>query len=60
MGLYNKSAMAAILDMQISWFSNPTRAIYQRAFRFFFEDRMHIGDWGALTSICKEEFEYAN
>ena len=30
MGLYNISAMAAILDMQISWFSNSNKEIHQR------------------------------
>ena len=33
MGLYNISAMAAILGMEISWFSNSTREIHQRVFR---------------------------
>ena len=33
MGLYNTSAMVAILDMQISWFSNSTREVHQRVFR---------------------------
>ena len=33
MGLYNKSAMVVILDMQISWFSNSMRAIHRRVLR---------------------------
>ena len=34
MGLYNISAMAAILDMQISWFSNSTREILSIIFTY--------------------------
>ena len=39
--------MAAILDMQISWFSNfePSEGVQKK----FCEDRMNIRDWRAFT-----------
>ena len=67
MELYNISAKAAILDMQISWFSNSTREIHQRVFR-----KKIVKIWWALATgerlrrywICKlahvGHVEYAN
>ena len=41
MGLYNISAMEAILDMQISWFSNLLGEIHQRVFIDLVIDTAH-------------------
>ena len=50
MELYNISAMAAILDMQISWFSSATREIHQKVFRiFFYENFMNIATGERLS-----------
>ena len=53
MGLYNGSAMATILDMQISKFSNSYRTIHQRWFRKKCKNQINIDDWRVFTSIFK-------
>ena len=54
MGLYNRSAMAAILDMQISKFSNlkqdnPTKRVQKRKKNS--ENQMNIDDCRAFTLL---------
>ena len=55
---YGNKSMAAILYMQISWFSNSARIIIRAYWEKILEDWINIEDWRVFTSDVN--FEYAN
>ena len=49
--IYVNKLVAAILAIQISWFSNLSRIIHQSVLKKNHNDLMNIEDWRAVTSI---------